>query len=242
MLPGFARCRWWAAGALSLVAACGAESLRPDAARDARTDPPPDAWGLERDARIGAEASADDPVEAGTDAEVRDDASTTADAERDGGVCDGSLCDGACVEHRAAPNTCGTAENLGAFCGDASCGALCRATAYRAVAVRRGRSSTWIRASANECSLCSANLLARITLAVPPGADYDLFVHRPCGTLLSTSIRGPGEPEQLELEVTDRATVPDSFEYFIEVRHVGGASCEPWTLTVEARGFDGTTC
>jgi hypothetical protein len=255
--------RGFCVGALAALAACGAEGPGPDAGMDARADAAipvidatgPDAGGPEDSA---AEASADldaepradggadaigpadaDPV---TMADAGSETGTVTNPQADGGACAGSVCEGACVAHRPPPNTCGTAENLGTFCGDASCGSLCRATAYRAVGTRQGRTSAWFRASSNECSICSANLRTRITLAVPPGTDWDLFVHRPCGTVLSSSIRGAGEPDQIELDVPDRATFTDSFEYFIEVRYVRGSSCEPWTLTVEARGLDGTTC
>jgi hypothetical protein len=110
------------------------------------------------------------------------------------------------------------------------------------VVTRTGRSSVWFRARAVECSLCSANIVARINLAVPAGIDYDLFIHRPCGGMVQSSIRGAGLADSVEVSGADRLATNESYDYFIEVRYLSGASCEPWTLTIEARGPNGTDC
>lgn len=134
------------------------------------------------------------------------------------------------------------AENLGAFCGDTSCGTLCPSTRYQTVATRRGRSSMWFRARAVECSLCSASIVARVNLTVPAGIDYDLFIHRPCGRVVQSSIRGTGQPDSVVVTESDTPLTNESFDYYIEVRYISGASCEPWTLTVEARSNNGSSC
>lgn len=182
-------------------------------------------------------------IDARADASV--DAPVDAPVDADGGACVGSgrsLCTGTCVVHGSNPAMCSQATDLGAFCGDTSCGTLCPATRYRSVITRTGRSSMWFRARANECSYCSANLVARVNLTVPAGVNYDLFVYRPCGTVVRSSSAGPGQPDSVEITETDTPTLSDSFEYFIEVRYLSGASCTPWTLTLEARSNGGTSC
>lgn len=190
------------------------------------------------------------PPDTGTwselDALVTSDAPVTPDAPTmpDAGCAAGSeTCGGVCVDHGAAPNVCGTAIDLGRYCGDVACNSpLCRANSYRTVAMRTGTASRWLRVGAVECSICSADIAARVTLAVPPGIDYDLLVHAPCGAVIQQSSRGAGVTEQVEVIRSDRGGPDDSFEYFIEVRYRSGAACDGWTLTVEARGPNATDC
>jgi len=198
------------------------------------------------DVPISSELDVSSPDVAQPDAAVTPDAPPPADVRPtgDGAVCGAgsSMCGATCVDHRANPSACGTATNLGAFCGDTSCGTLCPSTRYRTVVSRTGRASVWLRARATECSLCPASLVARVNLAVPAGIDYDLFIHRPCGGMVQSSIRGAGQPDSVEVTRSDTPTTDEGYDYFIEVRYISGASCEPWTLTIEARGNNGSAC
>jgi len=155
--------------------------------------------------------------------------------------CNGNSADGCEVVHNAAANTCAAAVNLGAYCGDTGCGFLCPGTSLRTVSTRTGTRSQWFRVRINECSSCPAALNARIRLQVPPGVDYDLFTYSACGTLVGSS--------QALAGITDQITVTgggsfgsDSADVIIEVRWFSGASCMPWTLTVEARSNSPTSC
>lgn len=165
------------------------------------------------------------------------------DTPTDGGCPAGSsLCAGACVSHGTTAATCSAAANLGSYCGDTSCGTFCPSTSYRTVATRTGLSSQWFRARATECSYCAASLVARINLTVPPGVDYDLYIHRPCGTIVGRSLNLAGVNDQVSLSESESAATDDSFDYYIEVRYVSGSSCAPWTLTLEARATSATSC
>ncbi len=155
--------------------------------------------------------------------------------------CNGSAADGCEVIHGTATNTCVMGEDLGAYCGDTSCAFLCGGTRLRTVATRTGTRSRWFRARLTECSTCPASLDAHVTLNVPPGVDYDLFVYRPCGTLVGSS-RSTGVIDQVSISQSEIPTLNDSFDFVIEVRWYGGASCMPWTLTLEARADNGTNC
>ncbi len=150
--------------------------------------------------------------------------------------CNMNSADGCELVHATALNTCPVAENLGAFCGDTSGGFLCADShSLRVVATRTGNRSRWYRGRLNECStICPAALNGRLTLRVPAGVDYDLFVYSACGRLIGSS--------QLADGLTDTYTLSggggfgsDSFDFYVEVRWFRGASCMPYTLTYEAR-------
>lgn len=159
----------------------------------------------------------------------------------DAGTPDTGTPDGSCTP---GPSTsaCTNAVNLGSYCGDTSCGVLCPSTRARVVATRTGTTSQWFRARAVECSLCGASTAARVNLTVPPDANYDLFVYRACGSLRASSVNAAGVPEAVPMSESESALDDDSFDYIIEVRHVSGASCAPWTLTIEARSSSGSSC
>jgi hypothetical protein len=167
---------------------------------------------------------------------------TDVPADMSGCPSGSSSCMGTCVDHRATALTCATGEALGSYCGDTSCGTLCPSTRFVVVGTRTGRASMWFRARAVECSLCPASLATRITLLVPPGIDYDLFVHRPCGTVVRSSLALAGQTDTINLTQSDTPTTNESFDYVIEVRYVSGSSCQPWTLTLEARSNNGSSC
>ena len=155
--------------------------------------------------------------------------------------CNGNSADGCEVVHNAAVNTCAAPMSLGAYCGDTGCGFLCTGRDLRVVSTRTGTRSQWFRVRINECSSCPAALNARVRLRVPAGVDYDLFTYSACGRLVGSS--------QALAGVTDEITITgggsfgsDSADVIIEVRWFSGASCMPWTLTVEARSNSATSC
>lgn len=155
--------------------------------------------------------------------------------------CNGNAADGCEVVHNAALNTCATPMSLGAYCGDTRCGGFCPSLALRQVRSVSGVRSQWFRVSINECSACPAALNARIRLVSPPGVDYDLFTYSACGRLVASSRAVAGVTD--EITVTGGGSLgSDSADVIIEVRWFSGASCMPWTLTVEARSNSGTSC
>jgi hypothetical protein len=151
--------------------------------------------------------------------------------------CDTNDGNGCEVDLGAYSNTCAAAENLGSKCGDASCGFLCPATNWSNLASRSSRAGRWYRARFTECSDCVTDIKARVTLTVPTGADYDLYVYSACGSLWAQSRNGTGATEQITVSRPDIWGTDDAFDIWIEVRHYGGSVCGNWTLSV-----DGTDC
>lgn len=155
--------------------------------------------------------------------------------------CNGNPADSCEVVHNASPNACPSATNLGAYCGDTGCGFLCGGRDLRVVSTQSGTTSRWFRVRITECSSCPASLNARIRLRVPAGVDYDLFAYSACGRLVASSQALAGVTD--EVTVTGGGSFSDnSFDVYIEVRWFSGASCMPWTLTVEARANSATNC
>jgi hypothetical protein len=155
--------------------------------------------------------------------------------------CNSNAADGCEVLHGTALNTCPAAENLGAFCGDTACGFFCPGRALQTVATRTGNRSRWFRGRLNECSSCPASLNATLTLTVPAGVDYDLYVYSACGRLLGSSQALAGMTDQYTL-TGGGSPGSDSADFYVEVRWFSGASCTPWTLTFRARSNSATSC
>lgn len=155
--------------------------------------------------------------------------------------CNSNSADGCEVVHASALNTCPMAEDLGAFCGDTACGFLCGGRDLRVVATRTGNRSRWYRGRMNECSNCPASLNARITLRVPAGVDYDLYVYSACGRLIGSSVNLAGMTDQYVL-TGGGSLGNDSADFYVEVRWFRGASCMPYTLTFEARSNAPNSC
>src|SRR5439155_18682043 len=111
--------------------------------------------------------------------------------------CDGIDGNGCETNHLAYANTCDTAEYVGAACGDITSGTFCTLhPPFSTFATRTGHQGRWFRAHATECSVCPAELQARITLTVPAGIDFDLYAYRPCATLIASSTNGTGQQDQ----------------------------------------------
>jgi hypothetical protein len=160
--------------------------------------------------------------------------------------CDGNDANGCELAHAPASNSCTTPVDLGTTCGELQRGGLglCSNTSTQVLGIQAGTSGGWFKVHVQECSsaaptpfsTCTDRLSLTVKLAVPPGIDYDLFVHTgaACGVAQYVSQNGPGGPEQITLNWTDTAA-DDSLDVWIEVRYFGGSSCSPWTLTVEGR-------
>ncbi len=148
--------------------------------------------------------------------------------------CDGVV--GCEVDHQIQTNSCATATDLGTFCGDIMRGGLpCNQEAEFVEMDRKtGRTSAWFKATAIGCNVCSDFLdivRLRFTLYIPECADYHLSVYNSCGGVVYEDPNCGGWAEQIEVVAGSGHTG----EFWIQVRHTGGTSCDPWTLTVEGR-------
>ena len=153
--------------------------------------------------------------------------------------CDGAGVNGCELSHGQPATSCAGAVFAGAASGDTSCGGIfCDGNAsFSVFNTSTGAKSAFFRAHVREDSSCSARLEHRVTLDVPAGVDYDLFVHTACGgMLLGASTSGPGINEMVTV-VRGDTSADDSFDYIVEVRFISGATCVPWTLR-----FSGHSC
>lgn len=155
--------------------------------------------------------------------------------------CNGDPADRCEVVHADPLNACPSANDLGSYCGDSSCGFLCPPRSLRTVATRTGTRTAWYRGRMNECSSCTAALDTQLVLRVPTGVDFDLVVYSACGVLVGRSNLGAGETERFTV-TTPRTSSSNSTDFFVEVRWISGTSCAPWTLTYEARSTSGSSC
>ena len=100
-----------------------------------------------------------------------------------------------------------------------------------------GATEAWYRVEIRD-TVAYSELLARVTLVSPAGADYDLHVYcESCGaTPLFSSISHSGAMHT-DLVTVTRPEVPmvdRSFDLLVEVRfHAGASLCGAWALTVE---------
>lgn len=156
----------------------------------------------------------------------------------DSSDCDASPFTGCEVRHADVADACASPVDIGTFDGDTLCGFGCPGNGdWDEFRRMTGTSSAWFQARAHEESTCGGRIEHRIRLEVPDGIDYDLFVHRPCGTVVESSISGRGMDDEVTVGVSDDIARSDDFDYWVEVRYVGGSSCEPWSLV-----FDGHDC
>jgi len=150
--------------------------------------------------------------------------------------CNGSPYDGCETNVQTPQNSCGGGD-AGSHCGDTRCGFPCADTSWTQFSSRSWYGSVWYYAYADECSSCSADVYARVTLVSPADADYDLEVYRPCGTLYAGSYNGTGQTDQVTIYNTEHALVDDSFYYYVYVKWYSGNTCSYWQLK-----FEGMTC
>ncbi len=152
------------------------------------------------------------------------------------GNCDTNDATGCETDLTASPNTCPDATNLGTICGNTTCGFLCPSSNWEVLATVNGRGGAWYTAELDDCTtICTDNIRGRITLNVPSGADYDLYVYSACGSLWESSRSGMGATERVTVSRNDAFGSNSSYRVWIEVRHNAGESCGDWTLTFEGR-------
>ncbi len=151
--------------------------------------------------------------------------------------CDANIANGCETNHTLPLNTCATAVNLGSLCGDLTCGVFCNISTTVTGPVTGGVRTTWFRVRMTECSLiCPGGMQHTVRLQSPAGANYDLFIYSACGGgILGSSTSGAGAQDAFDLN-RNRTLGDDSFDYWVEVRYISGASCSPWTLSIDGRG------
>jgi len=94
----------------------------------------------------------------------------------------------------------------------------------------------WERVFIEETSLGGEDIVARIQLTSPPGADYDLYVY--CSSCGGTYVGGSalggldGHTDTVDYQANDDDFTWDDGYVVIEVRHWNSTSCGTWTLTV----------
>jgi len=159
-------------------------------------------------------------------------ASTIGGASSGGAATGGSGGGGSC--DTSPVNTCGSAEDLGRYCADASCFYLlgCPNSTWTSFDAWRGAHSAWFQVYMAECSSCTASILTRATLKVDPGTDYDLFLWGSCGDTvpLASSIAGAGETDRIDHSFLDTPLVDNDRVVWLEVRHVSG--CGEWYFDI----------
>ncbi len=116
---------------------------------------------------------------------------------------------------------------IGNLSGDTGSGTL----------MAQGMSEEFLRFRLTEDNgnLQPVDLAARITLDMPPGIDYDLFVYcTGCGGLLAgmSAQTGFGVQERVTVTADDGAGVDNAINVIIEVRHRAHSVCASWSLTV----------
>lgn len=137
----------------------------------------------------------------------------------------GSGSGGACSF--AAPNGCGSAEEIPAIVGDEASN----------VRVYADITSKWFEVYVQEVSAGVNALKYTATLQSPPGASYGLYVYQGGGITTDCNAVpsvGSGEPRVVSREVGDTLAADQSHWVTIEVRHLGGNVCtDPWLLTLQ---------
>ncbi len=154
--------------------------------------------------------------------------------------CDTNQANGCETRHSGHSNSLATAEFLGGFSADSFYGALCNSggTCEGPVVTRTGTRGRFLTIDAYEDSTCAAYVSLAFELSVPAGVDYDLYVSGDycfVDPSTSSSVKGPGQMEEITVWCDDTFALDDSFYVDVEVRYFSGASCEPWELRVYRR-------
>lgn len=151
--------------------------------------------------------------------------------------CDTNVANGCETRHSGSSNS-PPGQDLGVYEADAAYGSGCPSAGCQGpVAIGTGTRGRYFYLDALEESTCSADVVVKLELIVPPGVDYDLHV---TGTACYaapafSSVNGAGINEEILLWCADTPVIDDSFLVDIEVRHFSGESCLPYTLNVYTR-------
>jgi hypothetical protein len=144
--------------------------------------------------------------------------------------CDSNSTNGCELRHATAPSTCAGGEDVGTYGGDRSCGFVCGSnTDWALFASRTGTTSRWFKARVSENSDCSTDVEHQIRLTSPAGANYNLYVYRPCGTLVGSATATSGV-DTVTVSEGESTGSDDSFDYWVEVRWVSGSTCSTWSV------------
>lgn len=138
--------------------------------------------------------------------------------------CDGSIDEGFVLDDNP---TCPMATNLGSISGD---------TGSTVLAASSYNEKWYLFRVTEDAAATDIDLQVRISLAVPPGVDFDL--HVTCfdcagGPGASSTIGGlTGHTETLDFGRNDVSGEDRSFFVLVEVRYFASNRCAHWDLTV----------
>ncbi len=122
----------------------------------------------------------------------------------------------------ANPGSCSGATSLGTVCADKS-----------ASASSSGRGNKWFKVYMKECDNWDKDLKMNITLSVPSGVDYDLYLYNgSCGYMKASTTVGNGSDESINYGWSDSWGHDNSRWFYIKVVYRNGSSCGNWKLTV----------
>ena len=94
----------------------------------------------------------------------------------------------------------------------------------------------WTRVQLREDNSGDVYLSATVTLTVPAGIDYDLYLYcASCGTTaVASSTNGTGQTEVVHVRWDDDAGQIDDGNFLVEVRYFNGSSPTPWSMQIDA--------
>jgi hypothetical protein len=144
--------------------------------------------------------------------------------------CNSNVNDGCEKDISSYVHTSGTAVYEGSACGEEQCYLFCAGGAGRRdfFAVS-GTQSDWFYARAEQCSSsCDSYVSHRVILTVPAGVTYRLCVYKADATTAYGCQNVSGGSATILARESDA-----TFYYFIEVKYIGGQSCESWSLDVD---------
>ena len=93
----------------------------------------------------------------------------------------------------------------------------------------------WTRVQLVEDNSADVYLSATVTLTVPAGVDYDLYLYcGSCGTgVVASSTLGTGQTEIVRVRWDDDFGQVDDGNFYVEVRYFNGSSPVPWSMRID---------
>lgn len=94
----------------------------------------------------------------------------------------------------------------------------------------------WTRVQLREDNDGDVYLSATVTLTVPAGIDYDLYLYcASCGTTaVASSQNGTGQTEVVRVRWDDDFGQLDDGNFYVQVRYFNGSSPTPWSMRIDA--------